>query len=91
MCDRSKLESLHDVSVTRIGDTFPTVFRRLNMAQVELSMSDTLGFALINHIKYVGLKPGYVEIHVTLNTFLSRAFLKTSKSLINHFYKTLDY
>ena len=25
----SKLESLRDVSITRIGDTFPTVFRRL--------------------------------------------------------------
>ena len=25
----SKSESLRDVSVTRIGDTFPTVFRRL--------------------------------------------------------------
>ena len=29
MFDRSKLESLRDVNVTRIGDTFPTVFRRL--------------------------------------------------------------
>ena len=29
MFDRSKLESLRDASVTRIDDTFPTVFRRL--------------------------------------------------------------
>ena len=28
----SKSESLRDVSVTRIGDTFPTVFRRLQYA-----------------------------------------------------------
>ena len=27
--ERSKLESLRDISVTRIGDTFPTVFGRL--------------------------------------------------------------
>ena len=27
--ERSKSKSLHDVSVTRIGDSFPTVFRRL--------------------------------------------------------------
>ena len=31
MFDRSKLESLRDVSITRIGDTFPTVFRRLSL------------------------------------------------------------
>ena len=30
MFDRSKLESLRDESITRIGDTFPTVFRRLS-------------------------------------------------------------
>ena len=29
MSERSKLESLRDVSVTRISDTFPTVFLRL--------------------------------------------------------------
>ena len=34
--DRSKLESLCDVAVTRIGDTFPTVFRRLS----KISLSD---------------------------------------------------
>ena len=31
MFERSKSESLRDVSVTRIGDTFPTVFRRLHL------------------------------------------------------------
>ena len=30
MFDHSKLESLRDASVTRIGDTFPTVFHRLS-------------------------------------------------------------
>ena len=33
MFDRSKLESLRDVSVTRIGDTFPSVFRRLKFGE----------------------------------------------------------
>ena len=38
----SKSESLRDVSVTRIGDTFPTVFRRLisrTLSQAEVDMS----------------------------------------------------
>ena len=34
MFDPSKLESLHDASVTRIGDTFLTVFRRLSLGGI---------------------------------------------------------
>ena len=34
MFDRSKLESLRDVSVTRIGDTFPMVFHRLSLGGI---------------------------------------------------------
>ena len=34
MFDSSKLESLRDVSVTRIGDTSPTVFRRLSLGGI---------------------------------------------------------
>ena len=34
MFDCSKLESLRDVIVTRIGDTFPTVFRRLSLGGI---------------------------------------------------------
>ena len=32
--DRSKLESLRDVSLTRIGDIFPTVFHRLSLGGI---------------------------------------------------------
>ena len=34
MFDRSKLESLRDASVTRIGHTFPTVFSRLSLGGI---------------------------------------------------------
>ena len=34
MFDRSKLESLRDASVTRIGDTFRTAFRRLSLGGI---------------------------------------------------------
>ena len=34
MFDRSELESLREVSVTRIGDTFPTVFHRLSLGGI---------------------------------------------------------
>ena len=34
--ERSKSESLHDISVTRIGDTFPMGFRRLHLGLLKL-------------------------------------------------------
>ena len=37
MFERSKLESLRDVSVNRIGDTFPTVFRRVGVSDEEMN------------------------------------------------------
>ena len=39
MFDRSKLESLCEVSVTRIGYTFPTVFRTLRFFRLFLEIA----------------------------------------------------
>ena len=39
--ERSKSESLRDVTVTKIGNTFPTVFRRLHRTLVGLNSTCT--------------------------------------------------
>ena len=42
MFNHSKLESLRDESVTRIGDTVPTVFRRLSLGGILLKEIEVL-------------------------------------------------
>ena len=42
MFNHSKLESLRDESITRIGDTVPTVFRRLSLGGILLKEIEVL-------------------------------------------------
>ena len=91
MFDRSKSESLRDVSVARIGDTFPTVFRRLvslrkkhvfNKVKKSFALPGFLGpehfteFSTYSNLRFMALKIfGYCPLQISWKLFTIAGWL----------------